>query len=76
MTLQAYKCTNGATETCSSMFTGGNQTYSNSGNVLQDFTTDQNDTSLNTTDFFKINIATVNGQDDGSITIQGRCQNI
>jgi hypothetical protein len=76
MTFQGYKCTNGASESCSSMHSGGNQTYSNAGNVLQDFDTDQNDTSLGSTDFFKINIATVNGQDDGSITIQGQCQNI
>jgi hypothetical protein len=74
MTFNVYKCTAGGT--CAAMFSA-DQTYSNTGNNRQSFTPDQNNTSLNNTDYFRFYIgSTVNGQDDFSMTVSGKCKNI
>jgi hypothetical protein len=51
------------------------QSYSNAGNNRQDFTTNLNDNNIGTTDFFRFNIITVNGQDDFTVIVQGLCRN-
>ncbi|MCW5978671.1 MAG: hypothetical protein KIT09_11365 [Bryobacteraceae bacterium] len=76
MTYQVYSCTNGASETCLSMFSGGNQTYSHTGNMSQQAATDQNNSNLSTSSFFKANIAAVNGQSGVTLIVNGRCKNI
>jgi hypothetical protein len=76
MMYQVYSCTNGLSETCLSMFSTGNQTYSNTGNVSQQVNTDQNNSSLAPTSFFKASIAATNGQVGVTLVVNGRCKNI
>lgn len=74
MTFNVSKCT--ADGTCANLFST-DQTYSSAGNNRQDFTPDQNSSSLNNTDYFRFFIgSSVNGQDDLSIVVSGKCKNI
>jgi hypothetical protein len=52
------------------------QTYSNSGNNYQGFAPNQNNGDIANTDFFRINFITVNGQDDFTVTVGGKCKNV
>jgi hypothetical protein len=52
------------------------QTYSNSGDNRQSFTVNQNGTGIAATDYFRPNFITVNGQDDFTFTVQGKCKNV
>lgn len=52
------------------------QSYSNTGDNRQGFTPNQNATSIGATDYFRVNFVTVNGQDDLSVTVQGRCNGV
>jgi hypothetical protein len=72
MTFDVLRCTNGTAESCASVFSGGAQTYSSTGNIQQSFTPDQNNTPA-LTDYFKINLSAVNGQDDFAIVLGGKC---
>lgn len=49
----------------------GTQTYNNAGNVRQDFTATT--TTATATDFFRLNVLTVNGQADVTFMVEGRC---
>lgn len=72
MTFNVQKCT--ASGSCVALFSS-DQTYSNTGDNRQDFTPNQNNTALSNTDYFRIQIgSTVNGQDDLSIVVSGRCK--
>jgi hypothetical protein len=51
------------------------QTYNTSGNLSQEFTPNQNNTSLNTSDIFALNIVSITGTNDFSVVIEGRCKN-
>ncbi len=52
------------------------QTYSNAGNNRQSFAPDQNATGIGATDYFRVNLVTVNGQDDLTLAVQGKCKNV
>ena len=53
-----------------------NQSYSNTGNNRQSFTPDQNNTNIGSTDYFRVNFVTVNGQDDLTVATGGKCKNV
>ena len=53
-----------------------NQSYSNTGNNRQSFTPDQNNTNIGSTDYFRFNFVTVNGQDDLTVAVSGKCKNV
>ena len=53
-----------------------NQSYSNTGNNRQSFTPDQNNTNIGATDYFRVNFVTVNGQDDLTVAVSGKCKNV
>jgi hypothetical protein len=52
---------------------GSTQTYSNTGNNRQDFTVN---VTVSATDYFRFNFVTVNGQDDLTIVVEGRCDTL
>jgi hypothetical protein len=51
------------------------QTYSNTGDNRQEFTTNQNNTGIGATDYFRFNVITVNAQDDFTVAAEGVCKN-
>ena len=51
-----------------------NQSYSNTGNNRQSFTPDQNNTNIGSTDYFRVNFVTVNGQDDLTVATRRKMQ--
>ena len=53
-----------------------NQSYSDTGNNRQSFTPDQNNTNMGSTDYFQLNFVTVNGQDDLTVAVSGKCKNV
>lgn len=51
------------------------QTYNTAGTVRQGFSTDANNTGLAATDYFRVNVVSITGTDDFSMSVSGTCKN-